>query len=135
MEPKKAAADLKAVGIDVFINPLTSMVDTTTSNKDTRYYFELGNYHASQGDYSQAAKHFIKSIELDPNNEQPYINLANCYGMLKQYDKALAISNQLLVKNPKNTFALKNIAVVYNILGDAKKSEEYLQRIREIEGK
>jgi tetratricopeptide (TPR) repeat protein len=135
LEPKKAAADLKAAGIDVFINPLTSMVDTTTANKDTRYYFELGNYHASQGDYNQAAKHFIKSIELDPNNEQPYINLANCYGMLKQYDKALAISNQLLAKNPKNTFALKNMAVVYNILGDAKKSEEYLQKIREIEGK
>lgn len=135
LEPKKAAADLKAVGIDVFINPLTSMVDTTTANKDTRYYFELGNYHASQGDYNQAAKHFIKSIELDPNNEQPYINLANCYGMLKQYDKALSISNQLLAKNPNNTFALKNMAVVYNILGDAKKSEEYLQKIREIEGK
>lgn len=135
LEPKKAAADLKAAGIDVFINPLTSMVDTTTANKDTRYYFELGNYHASQGDYNQAAKNFIKSIELDPNNEQPYINLANCYGMLKQYDKALSISNQLLAKNPKNTFALKNMAVVYNILGDAKKSEEYLQKIREIEGK
>jgi tetratricopeptide (TPR) repeat protein len=95
----------------------------------------LGNYSASQGDYTKAAHHFIKSIELDVNNEQPYINLANCYGMLKQYDKALAISGQLLSKNPKNTFALKNMAVVYNILGDAKKSEEYLQKIRDIEGK
>lgn len=135
LEPKKAAADLKAAGIDVFINPLTSMVDTTTSNKDTRYYFELGNYHASQGDYNKAAQSFIKSIELDVNNEQPYINLANCYGMMKQYDKALAISNQLILKNPKNTFALKNMAVVYNILGDPKKSNEYLQKIKEIEGK
>ena len=135
LEPKKAAADLKARGIDVFINPLTSMVDTTTSNKDTRYYFELGNYQASQGDYKQAAQHFIKSIELDPKNEQPYINLANCYGMLKEYDKALSISNQLLAKDPNNTFALKNIAVVYNALGDLKKSEEYLQKIRDIERK
>ncbi len=111
------------------------MVDTTTANKDTRYYFELGNYHASQGDYTQAAQNFVKSIALDPNNEQPYINLANCYGMLKQYDKALSISNQLLAKNPNNTFALKNMAVVYNLLGDPQKSEEYLQRLREIEGK
>jgi tetratricopeptide (TPR) repeat protein len=55
--------------------------------------------------------------------------------MLKQYDKALAISEQLLVRNPKNTFALKNIAVVYNILGDTKKSNEYLQKIRDVEGK
>lgn len=135
LEPKKAAADLKAAGIDVFINPLTSMVDTTTSNKDTRYYFELGNYYASQGDYNKAAQNFTKSIELDANNEQPYINLANCYGMLKQYDKALAVSNQLLSRNPKNTFALKNIAVVYNLLGDVNKSNEYLQKIKDIEGK
>jgi len=135
LEPKKAAADLKAAGIDVFINPLTSMVDTTTSNKDTRYYFELGNYYASQGDYNKAAQNFSKSIELDANNEQPYINLANCYGMMKQYEKALAVSNQLLSRNPKNTFALKNIAVVYNLLGDVNKSNEYLQKIKDIERK
>ncbi len=134
LEPKKAAADLKAMGIDVFINPLTSIVDSTATNKDTKFYFELGNYYASQGNYNQAAKNFIKSVALDDNNDKAYINLANCYGMLKQYEKAIATSNQLLSKNPKNTLALKNIAVVYNIMGDVKKSNEYLQKIRDIEG-
>lgn len=135
LEPKKAAADLKATGIDVFINPLTSMVDSTSSNKDTKFYFELGNYYAAQGDYNKAAQNFAKSVELDDNNNNASINLANCYGMLKQYEKALAISNQLLSKDPNNKLALKNIAVVYNIMGNTKKSEEYLQKIKDIEGK
>lgn len=134
LEPKKAAADLKALGIDVYLNPLTSIIDSTSSNKDTKYYYELGNHYASQGDYNKAAESFIKSIELGSNNDDASINLANCYGMMKQYDKALAVSNQLLSKNPKNKFALKNIAVVYNMMGDANKSKEYLEKIKEIEG-
>ena len=134
LEPQKAAADLKAIGIDVYLNPLTSFVDSTSSTNDTRYYYELGNHYASLGDYTKAAESFVKSIELGTNNDDASINLANCYGMLKQYDKALAVDNELLSKNPKNKFALKNIAVVYNLLGDAKKSNEYLQKVKEIEG-
>lgn len=134
LEPKQAAENLKAAGIDVHVNPLTSMIDTTTSNKDSRYYYELGNYYASQSDYIQSAKSFARSIELDNRNEGSYINLANCYGMLKQYDKSLAVSNQLLSINPKNTLALKNIAVMYNLMGDAKRSEEYLQKMNELLG-
>jgi protein O-mannosyl-transferase len=134
LEPKLAAENLKAVGIDVHVNPLTSMVDTTTSNKDSKYYYELGNYYASQSDYTSAAKSFSKSIDLDARNEGSYINLSNCYGMLKQYDKSLAVSNKLLSINPKNTLALKNIAVMYNLMGDKQKSDEYLEKMNEILG-
>ena len=134
LEPKKAAADLKAVGIDVFINPLTSAVDTTSSNKDTRYYFDLGNYYASQGDYNKAAASFSQSVKLDNTNERAYINLANSYGMLKQYEKAISVSNELLLKDPKNKLALKNLSVVYNLMGNVNKANEYLQKLKEIEG-
>lgn len=132
-EPRKAADALKAMGIDIQLNPLTSVVDTTVANKDSRYYYELGNSYASQGNYSGAAASFQKAIDMDANNENAFINLVNCYGMMKQYDKAIEVSNLILSKNPNNKFALKNIAVVYNALGDTKKSEEYLQRLREVE--
>ncbi len=134
LEPKKAAADLKARGIDVYINPLKAIVDTTTSNKDTKYYFELGNHYASQGEYDKAAQSFVKSIELGTDNNSASINLANCYGMLKEYDKALAVTNQLLARDPNNKLALKNNAVIYNLLGDDKKAKEYLQKLKEVEG-
>ncbi len=134
IEPKEDAKKLKAIGIDVHVNPLTSAIDTTTSNKDFRYYYELGNYYASQSNYSAAAQSFTKSIELNSRNEDSYIDLANCYGMLKQYDQSLAVSNQLLTINPKNTMALKNIAVLYTLMGNKKKSDEYLQKVKEVLG-
>ncbi len=134
LEPKQAAENLKAAGIDVHVNPLTSMIDTTVANKDSKYYYGLGNYYASQSDYNKAAQSFAKAVELDQRNEGAYINLSNCYGMLKQYDKSLAVSNQLLSINKNNTVALKNIAVMYNLMGDTKKSEEYLQKMNELLG-
>lgn len=135
LEPKKASDALKAIGVDVYINPLKSAVDTTVANKDSKYYYELGNYCASQGDYTKAASNFEKSVAMDANNQNAYINLANSYGMLKMYDKALEVSNTVLARDPKNTFALKNMAVVYNILGKPDKANEYMQKIRDIEGK
>lgn len=134
-EPKKASEELKKMGIDVYINPLTSMVDTTTTNKNSKYYYDLGNYYASQGNYTVAASNFEKAIAMDDNNENAYINLVNCFGMLKEYNKAIEISNRILQKNPESKFALKNIAVVYNVMGNTEKSEEYLKKLREIEGR
>jgi Flp pilus assembly protein TadD len=46
----------------------------------------------------------------------------------------LAVSNQLLSINPKNTTALKNIAVMYNLMGNTEKSNEYLQKMNEAMG-
>lgn len=134
-EPKKASEMLKAMGIDVYLNPLTSKVDSAATNKDSKFYYELGNYYASQGNYSIAANNFEKAVALDDNNENAYINLVNSYGMMKQYDKAIAVSNKILAKNPKSTFALKNIAVVYNAMGNTEKANEYMQKLREAEGR
>lgn len=134
LEPKQAAENLKAVGIDVHVNPLTSMIDTTVANKDSQYYYNLGNYYASQSDYVSAAQSFAKSIELNRGNEGAYINLSNCYAILKQYDKSLAVSNEILSMNPKNTTALKNIAVMYNLMGNKEKSDEYLEKMNEAMG-
>lgn len=132
-EPKKASEALKKMGIDVYINPLTSVIDSTATNKDARFYYELGNYYASQGNYGVAANNFEKAVAMDGNYESAYINLVNSYGMMKQYDKAIEVSNRILAKNPKSTFALKNIAVVYNAMGNMEKSNEYLERLREAE--
>ena len=62
------------------------------------------------------------------------INLSNCYGMLKQYDKGIAIAESILTKDPNHKLALKNLALMYNMLGNEVKSEEYMDRLRKIEG-
>jgi tetratricopeptide (TPR) repeat protein len=118
----------KATGLDVQVNPLITKADTTSQNKNGQYYFNLGNYYASRGDYTKAAESFQRSINLNVNLEDAYINLANCYGMLKQYDRSISVSEELLQRNPNNIKALENLSVTYRNAGDTKKADEYLKR-------
>jgi len=115
----------KATGMDVHLNPLTTTIDTTSQIKNGQYYYNLGNYHASRGNYTKAVELFQQAINLDASIEDAYINLANSYGMLKEYERSISVSEQLLKKNPNNIRALENLAVTYRLLGNNKKAEEY----------
>ena len=119
-----------ATGLDVQINPLTTKVDTTSQVKDANYYYNLGNYYASRGDYTKAAEFFQQSINLDVSFEDSYINLANSYGMLKQYEKSINVSEQLLQRNPNNIKALENLAFTYRSAGNEAKADEYLKKAK-----
>jgi tetratricopeptide (TPR) repeat protein len=77
----------KATGLDVQINPLSTTMDTVSQVKNAQYYYNLGNFYASRGEYVKAAEQFQQSINLDAGMEDSYINLANCYGVLKEYEK------------------------------------------------
>ncbi len=132
LEPKTAANNLKSQGIDVHINPLSSTVDFGASNKNSTYYYNLGNYHAANNDYKSAIVSFSKSIELDARNEGAYINLANCYGTLKQYDRCIKVLNQVLAINPSNRNAIKNMALTYKLSGNVERADEYYERLKNL---
>ena len=121
----------KATGMDVQLNPLTTTIDTSQI-KNGQYYYNLGNYYASRGDYTKATEFFQQSINLDANMEDSYINLANSYAMLKEYEKSIKISEQLLQRNPNNLKALQNLAVTYRLLGNNKKAQDYLDEANAI---
>jgi tetratricopeptide (TPR) repeat protein len=121
-----------ATGLDVQINPLSTKIDTTSQVKDGKYYYNLGNYYASRGDYKNAAEQFQQSINLDPGIEDSYLNLANCYGVLKEYEKSINVSEQLLQRNPNNIKALENLAVTYRSAGNNSKAEECLNRVKSL---
>jgi len=105
-------------------------MDTTSQNKNGQYYYNLGNFYASRGEYVKAAEQFQRSINLDAGIEDSYINLANCYGMLKDYEKSIKVSEQLLQRNPNNIKALENLAVTYRSAGNNAKAEECLNKIK-----
>ena len=122
-----------ATGLDVQINPLTTSQDTTSINKDAMYYFNMGNYYASLGDYVQAEESFNKSITLDVNRFESYINLANCYGMQKNYEKAIEVGEKLLRLDPNNKKALQNLSLSYQLMGNEAKAKEYLKKVKALE--
>jgi protein O-mannosyl-transferase len=125
----KAKEDLKkSTGLDIHVNPLVMTVDTAGQVKDGMYYYNLGNYYASRGDYVKAAELFEQSINLSAGLEDSYINLANSYGMMKEYEKSIKVSEQLLQRNPNNIRALENLAITYRSAGNNKKADECLQR-------
>ena len=120
----------KATGLDVQVNPLTTTTDTVSQVKNGQYYYNLGNFYASRGDYVKAAETFQQSINLDASIEDSYINLANCYGVLKEYEKSINVSEKLLLRNPTNIKALENLAVTYRSAGNNAKADECLNRIK-----
>jgi len=122
----------KATGLDVQVNPLITTADSTSQIKNAQYYFNLGNFYASRGDYTRAAEQFQQSINLDASMEDSYINLANCYGVLKQYESSINVSEQLLKKNPNNIKALENLAFTYRSAGNEEKANECLDRIKRV---
>ena len=120
----------EATGLDVQINPLKTTMDTVSQVKNGQYYYNLGNFYASRGDYVKAAEQFQQSINLDAAIEDSYINLANCYGVLKEYEKSISVSEQLLLRNPNNIKALENLAVTYRSAGNNAKADECLNKIK-----
>ena len=120
----------KATGLDVQVNPLTSTMDTVSQVKNAQYYYNLGNFYASRGEYVKAAEQFQQSINLDAGMEDSYINLANCYGVLKEYERSINVSEQLLLRNPNNIKALENLAVTYRSAGNNAKADECLNKIK-----
>ena len=65
-------------------------------------------------------------------NANAYNNTGNCYAILKQYEKALETYQKVLVLNPNNKDALRNIAVTYTNLGNAAKAQEYNSKLQSL---
>lgn len=129
----------KRTGLDVRLFPtslnLDSIINSTPVEKrDFKFYYSLGTNYATKGDYANAAKSLEKAVQMNPNHEHALVNLSNCYGFLKNYQRNLEILNKVVALNPNNTQALGNLAVTYELLGDKDKAEEYRDKVRELTG-
>ena len=129
---------------------LDSLIQATPEAKrDFGFYYKLGTDYASKGDYTNAARMLEKAIILNPNAVDALVNLSNCYGMIKNYEKNIEMLNRVIAIQPKNVQALGNLAVTYDLLASSAKqagnndkadeykdkSEEYRDIIRELTGK
>lgn len=144
-------AHRKKYGLDIRMYPssvnLDSLIRVTPEEKrDFNFYSKIGTDYASKGDYVTAARCLEKSVQLNPRFIQALNNLANCYGMLKQYDKNIETLHKILALSPNDIQALGNLAVTYDLLAEESKnkgdedkfseykdkSEEYRDRVREL---
>ena len=102
---------------------------------ESQSYYQLGITYAEKGNYKTAIKFMEMSVKADPKYEDAWIDLSNCYGMMKDYKMNIQILNKVLSINPNNTKALHNLVITYEFLGDSTKAKGYKEKLRVIEGK
>ena len=73
----------------------------------------LGDKYLEELDYAHAVASFTKATEIDPNNKDAYLGLAQSYNGLEEYAQAEATYQQLLELDEKNTVAYRELAELY----------------------
>jgi tetratricopeptide (TPR) repeat protein len=69
---------------------------------DTRAWFRLGStLMTGLSQYDAAAAAFKRVTDIDPNNSSAWINLASCYGGLRQHDQAVATYDRTFALAPE----------------------------------
>ncbi len=84
-------------------------------------------------EYEKAAKIFLKTIEIDPNNYRThyylglaYFNLKNFNGAKKEYEKALDLK-------PKDKFCYYNLGLLYEAEKNYQEAKRYFEKALEID--
>lgn len=135
---KKNAANLKAAtGLDIHVFPTSINLDSLkqkTQNKDALYYYNLGTLYASKGDYKTAMENLKIATTMNPQYVDAFINLGNCYGLLKLYKESIDCNLRVLQLNPGNKSAWQNLMINYEQTGQKEKSDEARKKLTELTG-
>lgn len=87
-------------------------------------YQRLGDAYFLTGRYYNAARAYQKVLEQQPEKVVVKNNLAEIYYLQKAYDKAIDLSNEILVSNPNDLNALLRRAYSYDALNKFKEAEQ-----------
>jgi len=95
--------------------------------------YESGKSAFNNCDYSLAKKCFANCIELDPKEDQFYLELAKTQSKLKAHESAIESLKQCLLIDPKNIVALMTLSEEYSLLGQSEVGIWVLYRVLEIQ--
>ncbi|MEO0075943.1 MAG: tetratricopeptide repeat protein [candidate division WOR-3 bacterium] len=110
------------------INLIEQEVKEKRIYKGTDWYLYFHNFKKSKTvpTLQEADKVYLSSIGIE-SIENLYLLLGATQTNLKKYDEAIQMFNNVLLLNPKNQDAYRNLAVCYREKGDQKKAYEILQ--------
>ena len=93
--------------------------------------FCAGRIMYARGEYEDAKRYLIRAIEQNPDVETQN-TLALTYYELGEYQSAINIFENILLKFPENISILKNLAKCYGELKNNDKALEYLDKLVDI---
>jgi tetratricopeptide (TPR) repeat protein len=123
---------LKANGINTELEPVNTAFDENSKNQDANYFFNLGYKRASEGKYKEALIAFQEAYNMNPTNIDVLLNLANCYGMLGDYEKSIEFNNKIISLKPDEERAYRNNAINYEKQGKLDLSKQFLDKANAI---
>jgi tetratricopeptide (TPR) repeat protein len=88
----------------------------------------LGDLYAARGNSKLAEEAYLKAIDLDPQLFGAYFELSNLYLRARQYDQALAKTNELIKANPTNPAPLMLSGIVYELKADIPNARSAYER-------
>ena len=114
-----------------FIGALELGLDLFTSEYKNHLLCNiLGAIYSMLLEPEQAEYYYKKSIEINPNYDGAYSNLATCYRGKGNFELAIEFFNKALKINPNNSEAYNNLGLVYKDLGNSDKAiEHYLKSL------
>lgn len=81
------------------------------------------------GQYDESIESFRNAVRIDPNYIDAYYNLGSVLEYLQQYDAALAVFKQIIVRKPDDYDSVYKAAWLSYKLGDTQKAKTYLSII------
>ncbi len=98
-------------------------------------YNSLIQYYLDKEDDLTALSYAKKVLSISPDNKRINALIIELYQKLNKVDEAIASLNEQLIKEPKNTIALGQLADIYRVTENYDKSIEYYKKAIEIDPK
>ena len=102
---------------------IISFIQNLDSNKEIPILYNfMGAAYSGLMEYDNSILNYKKSISLDPNYLEAFINLAETYRIVKDYKKAIKTINQAININDKSYQLYFNLGLVYQDIDDIDKA-------------
>ncbi|MFN8310854.1 MAG: tetratricopeptide repeat protein [Chitinophagales bacterium] len=93
---------------------------------DAVCFYKIGTIYGKQlNDLPKAVNYINKALNINPEVPLYYEDLGVAYGLMKEYDKAIAVSQRCIAKFPKYGPAYMNLAVSYRNKGDIAQADAF----------
>jgi len=104
-------------------------VSASENSTDAVLQYNQGIDFYKTGRYDDSIGAFRTAIRLDPNYIDAYYNLGSVLEYLQQYDAALAVFKQIIVRKPDDYDSVYKAAWLSHKLGEEQKAKTYLSLI------
>jgi len=117
--PETSAAPSKENVSQAFLDHVEALKKKLISTPNDVYTLKtLAQWLMDAHRIEEAISYFERGVKLQPRNDSLLLDLSVCYFQLRQYDKAMQVTDQILRHHPQHPRALLNKGVLFAALNN-----------------